>query len=220
MLVEVLATMTISALLLAALFSITSLTMRVSGRIEKQSQRIEERTRLLSALTREIERAVPMRWAGENPSFIFIGSERNLAFAAVSPSANGGTEIRAISIDSEGDIARRVAVVGPDARSFADLVMGAAEVMADKRYRLAFAYFARLPDGREALVQAWPNGTQFPVAVRLTVSSPEGGVSSIRINFAVDAEPGCGFPGGGRCGLRPAVNKQSTVNSIALGGGG
>src|SRR5262249_37413452 len=85
MLVEVLTTMTISVLLLAALLSFASLTYRTSSRIERESDELEQRTQLIAALSREIERAIPVRWAGKNAPVIFGGSAHRIAFAAEIP---------------------------------------------------------------------------------------------------------------------------------------
>jgi type II secretory pathway pseudopilin PulG len=211
LLVEVLATMTISALLLAALFSITSMTMRISSRIERQTEQIEDRTRLLAALSREVARATPVRWAGKNGAFVFSGNQRSLAFAAEFPSPNGGSEVKAVFIDSSGAITRRIAEIGPAAASFDGITIGQVEAMSDGRYKLAFAYFARLGDGREALVETWPDASQFPVAIRITLSGADGTMSSTRLKFAVDAEPGCGFPDTGRCSLRP-IKKRAAIS--------
>jgi general secretion pathway protein J len=220
LLVEVLATMTISALLLAALFSITSLTARVSGRIERKTAQIEDRTRLLAALAREIERAAPLRWAGKNGTFIFGGNARSLTFATEFPSPNNVSEVKAVFIDSAGAITRRVALVGPTATSFTDIAIGQPESMSGNQLELTFSYFARLPDGQEALLQTWPDATRFPVAIRLTLSGADGPMSSLRVKLAVDAEPGCGFPEAGGCSLRPIANKEQAVSSLPNGDGG
>ena len=220
LLVEVLATMTISALLLAALFSITSLTLRISGHVERQTAQIEDHTRLLAALTREIERAVPIRWAGRNATFIFSGNPRSLTFAAEFQTADNGSEVRAVFIDSATTVVRRVAVVGPAATSFDDIAIGQPESMSDNRLKVTFAYFARLPDGQEAMLQTWPDATQFPVGIRVTLSGADGRASSVRVKLTVDAEPGCGFPDGGRCSLRPAENQDQVDSSSPNGDGG
>lgn len=219
LLVEVLATMTISALLLAALFSITSLTMRISGRVERQAEQIEDRTRLLAALSREVARAMPVRWAGKNGGFIFRGDQRSVAFAAEFPSPNGRSDVRAVFIDGNGTITHRVAEVRPIAASFNDIAIGQQEAMSDGRYKLAFAYFARLEDGREALVETWPDASQFPVAIRITLSAADGTTSSMRAKFSVDAEQGCAFPDTGRCSLRSVNSDEAVSQTIDAGGG-
>jgi type II secretory pathway pseudopilin PulG len=219
LLVEVLATMTISALLLAALFSITSMTLRASARIERQTQQIEMRIRLLSALAREIQRAVPARWAGRNAGFIFMGDRQRVAFATELPSPGGATETVAVFIDGAKAITRRVAIVDPAASSFAELAIGRPEPLSNGELRLAFAYFARLADGREALVETWPDARQYPVAVQVMLSDRAGERSTMRVRLNVDAEPGCDFPDSGRCSLR-AAKTQNIASSVAIGGGG
>lgn len=203
LLVEVLATMTISALLLAALVSIASVTMRTSSRIEGRSEAIENGTRILAALSRDIERGAPIRWAGKDAGFVFIGRDRGLVFASEVRLADGTSNIIAIGIDGGESIARRMANISPNAASFDDLAFDPPETIAGGRYSLAFAYYGRLPDGREALTDVWRDQSQLPVAVRLTLSDAAGTTTTLRVKLGVDAEPGCGFPKKGNCGLRP-----------------
>lgn len=220
MLVEVLATMTISALILAALFSIASLTFRASASVERHSDAIEQRSRLLSTLSREIERARPVRWAGKDGDFLFQGSTRSLAFAAEVPSTDGTMEMMAIAIDGAQGVVRRAGSIAPDALSFDDIAMRSPESMADNTFNLAFAYYARLPDGREALMDDWPDARQLPSAIRLTVSGRDGMTSVLRVRLAVDAETGCGFPKAGHCSLSPPTAPDEAAASQPTKGDG
>ena len=220
MLVEVLATMTISALLLAALFSVASLTLRSSGKIERLSEEIEERTRLIAALSREIERALPVRWAGKDDAFIFNGTASNIAFAVEVPLPGGVTDMAAVFVDGAAGVTRRVVEVGPAMASFGDVAGGRSEVMADSRYRVKFSYFARLSDGREALLDTWPDARQLPVAIQLIVSGRDGTTSVARVKLGVDAEPGCGLPKAGRCSLAPATAPGEEATSRLTSGDG
>ena len=219
-LVEVLATMTISALLLAALFSIASTTSRVSARVERQAGEIEERTRLLSALAREVRQAVPVRWAGTDGSFIFSGTSRRIGFAADSVSPDGVTDVVAIVIDAGEAVTRRMGNIGPNAKSFEDIAFGRPEAMVDNRYRLTFAYYARLPDGREALLDSWTDPRRMPEAVRLTLSGKDGTTSTLRVGLDVDAEPGCGFPKSGLCSFAPVATPGEEASSKTTSGDG
>lgn len=219
-LVEVLATMTISALLLAALFSIASTTTSVSHRVERQANAIEERTRLLAALAREIRQAAPIRWAGADGAFIFSGTTRSLGFAADSLSPDGTTDVVAIVIDAGDTVTRRVGNIGPNARSFEDIAIGQPEAMIDGRYRLALAYYSRLADGREALLDAWADPRQMPRAVRLTLTGKDGTTTTLRVRLGVDAEPGCGFPKSGHCSFVPVATPGEEASSKSTGGDG
>lgn len=225
LLVEVLATMTISALLLVALFSIASVATRSSGRLARETEHIESTTRIFAALSREVARAAPIRWAGKSGGFVFSGSKRSLVFAREVRLADGSTTIGAAHIESGKGLNRRVAIVSPGAESVADLAFGAPETIADGRFSLALAYYGRLPDGRETLTDIWQNPHQLPVAVRLTLFEADGTSSVLRVKLDIDAEPGCGFPKKGRCGLRPdgrtedEAQSQSTAAKDAGDGG-
>lgn len=213
LLVEVLATMTISALLLAALFSIASMTTRVSGRIERQSERIENGSLILAALSRDIKRAVPIRWAGKNAALVFDGTERSMAFARETNAADGATTLSAIQIDGERGLIRRALAVPPQTESFGDLGYEPQAAIWGAGYKLTFAYYGRLPDGREVLTTAWENATQLPVAVRLTLRGIDGTRLTVRVKLDADAELGCGFPDKGNCSLRPVAKPSDRAES-------
>lgn len=213
LLVEVLATMTISALLLAALFSIASLTMRMSGRVEQQSARIENGTLILAALSRDIERAVPVRWAGRNAGLVFDGTERSMAFAREINSADGTIVLNAIQIDGDRGFIRRTSDIPPQATSFGDLSYEPRAAIWADRYKLTFAYYGRLPDGREVLTTAWENASQLPVAIRLSLRGTDGTRSILRVKLDPDAELGCGFPAKGNCSLRPDAKPSDRAES-------
>jgi prepilin-type N-terminal cleavage/methylation domain-containing protein len=219
-LVEVLATMTISALLLAALLSIASTTTRVSARVERQANQIEERTRLLAALAREVRQAAPIRWAGADGAFIFSGTSRSMAFAADSVSSDGTADVVAVVINAYDVVARRTGNIGPNAMSFQDIALGQPEAMIDDRYRVAFVYYARLSDGREALLDAWADPSQMPTAVRLTLSGRDGKTSTLRVKLETDAEPGCGFPKSSQCSFSPVTAPGEEASSKSTGGDG
>jgi hypothetical protein len=213
LLVEVLATMTISALLLAALFSIASMTMRVSGRVERQSARIENGTLILAALSRDIERAVPVRWAGRNAGLVFDGTERSMAFVREINSADGSTVLNAIQIDGDRGFIRRTSDIPPQATSFGNLSYEPQAAISADRYKLTFAYYGRLPDGREVLTTAWENASQMPLAIRLNLQGNDGTRSTLRVKLDVDAELGCGFPDKGNCSLRPEPKASDRAES-------
>jgi type II secretory pathway pseudopilin PulG len=213
LLVEVLATMTISALLLAALLSVASLTMRMSGRIERQSARIENGTLILAALSREIERAAPTRWAGKEPGLVFNGTERSMVFAREIKLVDGVTNLSAIQIDGDRGAIRRAPDIPPQTESFNDLAFEQQTAIWAKEYKLTFAYYGRLPDGREVLTAAWENASQLPVAVRLTLWGADGTRSMLRVKLDTDAEPGCGFPKKGNCSLRPIAKSSDRAES-------
>ncbi|UVC12608.1 prepilin-type N-terminal cleavage/methylation domain-containing protein (plasmid) [Rhizobium sp. TH2] len=214
LLVELLATMTISALLLAALFSIASLTTRMSGRIQRQSESIENGTLILAALSRDIERAAPIRWAGKDAGLVFNGAERSMVFARETKFADGGTNLNAIQIDGDRGFIRRAPDIPPQAISFSDLAFEQPAAIWSDGYVVTFAYYGRLPDGREVLTTAWENASQLPVAVRLTLWRADKTRSTLRVKLDTDAEPGCGFPEKGSCSLRPGAKPSDRADVV------
>jgi hypothetical protein len=218
LLVEVLATMTISAFLLAALFSVAAMTTRVAGRVDRQSLGIENESRIMAALTREIERIAPIRWPGRGAGFVFSGTDTKLVFAHEVDVADGGTDIEAVYLEGgPTGMARRTGSVSPVAQSFADVATSRAESVFDDRYAIRFAYYSQLADGREALMEAWTDAAQLPVAVRVTLKGRDGREAMARIRLLVDTEPGCAYPQKAVCRLRPGGKDGADPNPDARG---
>lgn len=203
LLVEVLATMTISAFLLAALFSVATLVTRASHRIDDRSDAIESQSRILAALTREIEQVAPIRWPGKGAGFVFAGTQSSLAFGRRTSSGTGET-IDAIFLDAgRSGLMRRRAIVSPVAGSFHDLVPGAATVVFGGDMTVRFAFYRRIEGNREALEDSWQAPDEVPAAVRITLRRADGTVQVARVQILTDAETGCGQPERALCGLRP-----------------
>lgn len=202
-LVEVLATMTISALVLVGLVSVMSLVMRTSGRTGAASQEVEDRGRIVAALTREIEGIRPIRWAGQNPGFVFQGTDHGVVFARRIALPDGTADDRVVFLQgNQKQLIRKDVPLLPGYQGFVDLPTNGQPVLLQARYTIRFAYFARLDGGQEALVPAWTRTDQLPVAIRVSLVDDRGSpITATRIAVHVDAEPGCAAPGHGVCGL-------------------
>lgn len=224
LLVEVLATMTISAFLLAALFSIASFVIRASGRVENRSETIENRGRVLASLSREIEQIAPLRWAGKGSGFVFLGTRSTLAFASRKTSTDTGDIVQAVFLDAgRSGLSRRLAAVSPVATSFRDLRIGPADTVFGRQYSVAFAYYGRAEGNREALQDAWQDPSQLPAAIRITLRGADGTEETMRIQIRADAETGCAQPGDATCSLRPvsiAPEESATPESDEGADGG
>lgn len=223
LLVEVLATMTISAFLLAALFSIASFVIRASGRVESRTQTIENRSRIFASLSREIEQIAPLRWPGKGSGFVFLGTQGTLAFASRKTSTDNGDSVQAVFLDvARSGLTRRLAMVSPVATSFRELRIGPAEPVFGGRYSVAFAYYGRVEGNREALQDTWQDPSQLPAAIRVTLRDAHGSEETMRIQLRADAETGCAQSGDATCSLRPAssASEESAPQENDEGAGG
>lgn len=201
LLVEVLATMTISAFLLAALISVVALMLRASDRVGRSSQEIEDTSRVMASLSREIEQIAPLRWAGRDAAFVFAGNSQSIVFAREARAADGAIENQVVFLQGDGDrLFRKQAPLLPGAQALADIAAGNAQQILPARLTVRFAYFARLDTGQEALTNTWGNPALLPVAVRVSLLDRAGVLkSATRVQIRVDAEPGCAAPGKGLC---------------------
>lgn len=203
LLVEVLATMTISAFILAALFSAVSLTLHTAARVDRSGQSTENVSRVMAALSREIEEIAPLRWAGPNAGFVFEGAPDRLLFAREDRSSDEIDRERAVILQATGNqLLRSEAPLLPNYRTAADIAKAPAQDMLDGRFQVRFAFFSRLASGREALTDNWNNPALLPVAIRVSLSGNRGGpIASARVQVLVSAEPGCAAPARAACSL-------------------
>lgn len=206
MLVEMLVAMAVGAFLLVALASVTSFMLRAHARTAAQAADLEDASRILAALSREIRSAAWIRWSGERPGVIFAGGPGQILFAqdAVSETGFETTDIvRFETLPSDGGtrLMRSVGPLLPSARSPEDLVWSTPQEVYRGRYRLSFAYFAVI-DGGEALVDDWTRTDGRPVAVRVSLVSATavGEGLSLRVPLLIDAEPGCAEKKNASCG--------------------
>ena len=208
LLVEALTAMAIGAFLLVALGSLVSLVLRASDRTAATSQEIEEKSRIFSTLIDRIETITPQRWAGAGGGFVFEGTETTLLFARFAKSSDTGTGSRLVILASDGaSLQEEERLLPPDASTIAAVTDRATDVVSarlQQGYTVRFAYFSRLPDGREALTDRWSGRRAMPVAIRVTLNDRGGKYQgSVRVPIRVDAEPGCAAPKQRICSLVP-----------------
>ncbi|MFB2553938.1 hypothetical protein [Ensifer soli] len=215
--VEALATMTISAFLLVALASVVALVMRASYRSARLSETVEQSSRIVDALARDIGAAAPIRWAGGG--FVFTGSQTALTFARTLRQPDGASTIQLVSLAGKGNMTIETASgLPPDARGPTDITAEGQGIVFQQGRTIRFAYFSRLEDGREALTDTWTSPDAMPVAVRATVRDATGAtLGTVRIPFRIDAEPGCAAPERGHCGLAPRVADDPGTEPVDQG---
>ncbi len=203
LLVEALATLAISAAILAGLASVLGLLLRTADRVAVRVQDLETTGRTVAALRRDIQLMSRARWSGAaRRSFVFAGEPDRIMFARSMPQESGfrATTVVVIQRVDRGDGARLLrteAALPPGAASLQALRFGPALELYDGPAVIRFAYFARAGTaGGEVLVDSWPTDTALPSAVRIGVVDPTTGalLASQRVPLLVEAEPGCAAP--------------------------
>lgn len=208
LLVETLATLAISAAILAGLASVLGLVLRTGDRTAARGEAMEASGRTVAAVAREIRQLARVRWSGAaRRSFVFAGEPDRILFARRTRGADGLAEtdtvvLQSVGADGGGRLLRAVAALPTGAESLADLRFGAAAEVYRGPSLIRLAYFGRSRDGgTEILTETWPAATALPVAIRIGVVDPATGrlTSSLRVPVLVDAEPGCADPKTGFC---------------------
>lgn len=213
MLVEMLVAMAIGAFLLVALASVTSFMLRAHGRTAAQATDLEDASRILAAMSRDIRSAAWIRWSGEKPAFIFAGGRDRLLFAQDTMTETGleATQVsrfQSLPLEGGARLVRSVGSLVPNARSPDDLVWSPPSEVYRGRYRLSFAYFAAA-GAVDVLVDDWTRTNKRPAAVLVSLVpvSTAGETLSIRVPLLIDAEPACAERLSRLCNGSPGANE-------------
>ena len=201
LLAETLITFALSALVLVGLVSSAAVLLRATDRSVAMVGAADELGRTLAALTRDVSGLKRARWNGEEPQpFVFRGGPNSLFFAQEHPAADGGHELRVVSL-REIEVGRGTALMRAEAHlsalagSWADLDFGSQRAVPTGVARLRFRYVAEAgPDGRApSPVDAWPSGQTLPAAV--IVEAVDAGTTQLivadRIAVRSDGDIGC-----------------------------
>jgi general secretion pathway protein J len=203
LLVETLATLAISAAVLAGLASALGLVLRTGDRAAARVEEMERSGRAVAAMARDIRHLARLRWSGAaRRSFVFSGEPDRILFARWTRDADGfpAAEVvvlQSLATDAGGRLLKATAPLPTGAAILSDLRVGPAEEVYSGPSLIRLAYVARPENGgAEILVDAWPSATALPVAVRIGILDPATGrlASSVRVPVLVEAEPGCAAP--------------------------
>ena len=201
LLAETLITFALSALVLLGLVSSAAVLLRATDRSVAVVGSADELGRTLAALTRDVSGLKRARWNGEEPQpFVFRGGPNSLFFAQESPVADGGRELRVVSLREieagRGTVLMRAeAHLSAMASGWADLHFGPQRAVPTGIARLRFRYVAEAgPDGRAPRpVDTWPSGPTLPAAV--IVEAVDAGSTQLivadRIAVRSDGDIGC-----------------------------
>ncbi|WP_237154320.1 hypothetical protein [Oryzibacter oryziterrae] len=197
-LVEALATLTLSALVIAALASLVALQLRSADRASALLDAHEHQLRPLDAVAREIAGAVRARWAADNSqTFIFNGLADRILFVERVGSP-GRSELRAVAFQNEATDAgnrllRAEARVPPGAMTLDDLHFSPSVAVDTSPYQYRFSFVLPATAGQETVNPTWTDAGKLPQAIYVSLYNPgrRVAVAMIRAPLPIEAEPAC-----------------------------
>jgi general secretion pathway protein J len=180
-LVEVLAALVVTMLLVLAFVPFASQMLATWSRGGEVARLVDLKTRGLGRLREDLRHAVVWTGFGEIERLAtFRGSESALSFPVATGLGSGrnGLEMLSITVDASTDgraIVRRSApLIGTTYLSFQD-----PQILFSGPYRYVFRYYTR--DGRELPV--WDNQTELPARIKLSITGQRGALFSIPIEL-------------------------------------
>lgn len=207
LLIEALATLALSALVIAGLLSLSAVFVRSSDRSAARVERLETGPRTIAAIARDIRALVRLRWAGGGDRFVFLGLPDRIVFAIAPVQANGlrAPLVVAYQVPETGVALRAEAPLPAGATTVSDLSFAPARRLSVGAATLRFAYVDRPPAGGEIITDSWDKPDALPFAVRIDRVDPADGriEASLRAPVVVDAEPGCAAPETNFCSRAP-----------------
>lgn len=173
-LIESVAVLALSAMVLLALLMAANLVTRNSAAAARRTNQIEELTTGIAALRRDIADIVDVRTnATEPPSVVFFGDQRSLGLAIqADPSdedAGGSLVLVQSSYDNQGgSLVRTSGRLLPGTTGFADARLGNPVSLMSGPWTYRFAYAAASPAGLQWR-NDWMGAPRLPAAIRLDI---------------------------------------------------
>ena len=195
-LVELLLALTLTGLIMVALYSGLRVGTRASDAAETRAALTEDQRAVAGFISRQVTRAYPLVWLDQGEQqLVFRGSSRSLVFTANSPIRGepGGLYIGAIELVSGGRLVFTYWRAEPDL----DDPLVAPEharrtVMLNRVQEALFSYY-----GKSRRVTAWHDtwndDQRLPARVRLTIKTARHGDWPVLV-IPIHAEPDTGEP--------------------------
>ena len=200
LLMETLATFTISAFVLLGLVSAASVLLRAVDGSVARIERVDDLGRAMDALRRDVAQISRARWNGIEPQpFVFRGGPNSLYFAHATRALDGSrvgeaVALREIVTASGPTLMRATARLPARATTFEDLAFGPQHEMWTGTARLRFAYVGPREHGAEPEPsQSWPVGLKLPAAILIEAvdRNTRRVLVSTRVTIEADADIGC-----------------------------
>jgi len=196
-LIESIAVLLLSALVMLTLLIATDLVSRNARAATQRANAIEGVATGLAALRRDISGAQFVRGGEGKPEdiLLFEGGPRALSFLGKEP---GGEDVM-IRIETRYD-ARRGALIrssappGPAPDSFAGASFGSSVILLSGPWTYRLSYGTAKPSGGVAWQDTWSSNKALPDAVRLEVLTGDGGqpaFTPLTVALRINAEVAC-----------------------------
>ncbi len=208
--IEALAALAISGLVLAAVPLASGMLIRSWQRATTGSDQIDRLSTGLSVVRRELSVMRRERFAERDAAgpYAFLATPNTVAMVVpdAGEKGKGGEYVVAISVRPEAKgnaLVRGTVPFRPDMRTFEDLRLENPVVLLDGPWKYRFQYAARKRDGIEWLDQ-WLDEQDLPVAIRLDIVdyiTEQRVVPPLVVPLRILAEPGCIDERGGECGV-------------------
>lgn len=209
LLVELLASMSVLAVILVVLGTIISATVRASERANAMSNEMEEVTRVVDAFSREVASLSPQRWAGHDAGYVFQGEPDRVAFVSARVSDLGQELKRVVLLGTKNGIFSEERLLPPHVMDVRELPAVAISARLSARFRVKFAYFEKLANGSEMLIDTWSDKSKMPSAIRITLSDGSSTMRNVRLPIYVSEPPRCGEQEDAACPTTVATTKRA-----------
>jgi general secretion pathway protein J len=197
-LIEAVAVLALSALVLLTLLIAADIVTRNAGAASRRTHEVEAVATGLAAVRRDLAGALFLRAGPEPDSPVLLeGTANAIGFAVAKDRTDLGYSGSLIRIeaqygDGRGTLLRSSARLLPELTGFADATFGDAAVLLNGPWTYRFAY-ASAARGSLQWSEAWSNPGAIPAAVRLEVLDAEGKPMAppLVARIGVDAELNC-----------------------------
>jgi len=215
-LLEVLAALVVTAVLMLALTPFVGQMLATWSKGGEQSHLVELKSRGLGRLRTDLKHALVWTGYGETENLLaFRGDESSMTFPISTGLGMGraGLEMVSISVDTSLDgralVRRRAMIVGTTYTAFQDPV-----VLFSGQFKFLFKYYSR--DNKEETI--WRNPTEMPARVELRISNDRGLVYlPIEIPIFASMSTGCialtNLPG---CPSPPPTDPDAWMDAFGL----
>lgn len=197
-LLEALATLALSALVLGALLALGGGLSRVMDRMAARAEGGEGARRVVSVMADEIARLSRRKFSGEETRYVFFGAADRVVFAVEALQPNGLAAPVVVAYQSSGP--------GEAFRAEGALPVGAADLDAVDLTRprrlgvggeiFRLAYVERLESGGELITDDWVKPGVLPRAIRIDRIDGDSGatIASRRVAIIAEADAACADP--------------------------
>lgn len=206
-LVEAIAVLALSGLVLMTLLIASGLIARNSGLVAARANEMEGMNTGFSALQRDISAAQPRLAAGSDSPLLFQGSPTSVGFVAAADTGGGQAliSIDARTADGQGVLLRSSAPLLPQTTGFADAAFAHPVILFAGPWTYHFS-FGKAGDGPVEWSDSWSDPKQLPDLVQLQILDAAGDhkVPPLFVSLRVQSQGRCDPSSDPKCQNQPA----------------